>query len=125
MFWDNYCKLCFKINKKPNSVAKEIGISSATVTKWKNGSQPSSPTLKKIANYFNVPSDILLQEDSEVQTSTQFLQSDMPVIDKSMYNTYTALLKSFNTNEVKKLSSLSRDQADEVVKLVDSFLKNQ
>ena len=38
MFWDRLYHLCTKNNFKPNTVAKAIGLSTATATKWKNGS---------------------------------------------------------------------------------------
>ncbi len=47
-------------NEKPNSVANAIGISSATITKWKNGATPNSDFVTKVAEYFNVPTDYLL-----------------------------------------------------------------
>ena len=36
MFWERFYNLCLQKNTKPNPVAKEIGISSGIVTKWKN-----------------------------------------------------------------------------------------
>ncbi|MBR1752842.1 MAG: helix-turn-helix domain-containing protein [Ruminococcus sp.] len=60
MFWKIFYDLCESVGKKPNPVASEIGISSATVTKWKNGTPPGSKSLAKIAEYFNVSTDYLL-----------------------------------------------------------------
>ena len=55
--------LCNKIGKAPNAVAMELGFSNATCNKWKNGSIPSSTSVKKIAQYFNVTTDYLLGRD--------------------------------------------------------------
>ena len=61
MFWDRFYELCCSKNTKPNPVAKELGISSAVLTKWKNGiSYPNGEFLIKIAKYFNVTTDYLL-----------------------------------------------------------------
>lgn len=60
MFWENFCSCCQKHSKTPNAVCKELGLSNATATKWKNGSVPQNRTLKKIADYFNVSIDYLL-----------------------------------------------------------------
>lgn len=46
--------------KKPNPVAKELGVSSGTVTGWKRGSLPKPEVLSKIASYFNVSVDYLM-----------------------------------------------------------------
>lgn len=64
MFWDRFITLCNKINKKPNPVAAELGISSGSITKWKKGGIPSDTNLKKIADYFGVSVDSLLGDGS-------------------------------------------------------------
>jgi transcriptional regulator with XRE-family HTH domain len=50
---------------KPNPVAKELGLSSGSVTSWKNGKVPHYSTLLKIADYFNVSVDYLLTGQKE------------------------------------------------------------
>ena len=65
MFWTNYSYLCKQINKSPNAVAAEIGVSSSgTVTRWKNdGAVPRPGLLNKIADYFGVYAADLLYTD--------------------------------------------------------------
>lgn len=63
-FWDQFYTLCQSRGTKPNPVAKELGFSSATVTQWKNGSIPSSKSVSKIAEYFNVSTDYLLGSET-------------------------------------------------------------
>lgn len=65
MFFQNYLRLCNSINKKPSTVALEMGIAKATVTRWKCGCKPNSATLQKIADYFNVPVESLTSEQKE------------------------------------------------------------
>lgn len=60
MFWDNFYRLCRDHDTKPNPVAKELGFSSATVTKWKNGTSPNLNAVTDIAGYFHVTVDELL-----------------------------------------------------------------
>ncbi len=60
MFWNIYCMECDKIGKKPNKVASELGLSSATTTRWKSGAIPNGETLVRIAEYFHVSVDYLL-----------------------------------------------------------------
>lgn len=64
MFWDNFYKLCINKGSKPNPVAKELGISSATLTKWKDGTLPNLSTAIDIAEYFNVTMDELINGPS-------------------------------------------------------------
>ncbi len=61
MYWDIFEKLCCDVGKKPNPVGKEIGVSSATISKWKNGATPNGEILIKVANYFKVSTDYLLE----------------------------------------------------------------
>ena len=78
MFWLNYTDLCSNIGKSPNAVAKELSLSSGSVTSWKNGSVPHFPTLKKIADYFGVTVDDLLRpvEKTEQPTVTDELSAE-------------------------------------------------
>lgn len=62
MFWEKYVELCASAGKTPNAVAKEIEISSGTVSFWKKGKQPQALTLAKVANYFNVPVEYFSEE---------------------------------------------------------------
>lgn len=67
MFWEEFIKLCTENNTSPNAVAKKIGISSASVTYWKNGSMPRDTALKKIADYFGVSVEYLLGKDNNIK----------------------------------------------------------
>lgn len=60
MFWDNLFALCKQHGTSPNAVAKIIGVSSGSVTKWKNGAVPSSKYVSAIADYFGISADSLL-----------------------------------------------------------------
>lgn len=67
MFWKNFYNFCLEKGKSPNTVAKEIGISSGSITKWKNESViPREATLKKIADYFGVSVDSLLADEPTI-----------------------------------------------------------
>lgn len=64
VFWENYRSLCEKAKKSPNGVAGEIGVSSGTVTGWKNGAIPRKPVIEKLASYFGVSTGYLLGENT-------------------------------------------------------------
>ena len=64
MFWENSRSLCEKAKKSPNGVAGEIGVSSGTVTGWKNGAIPRKPVIEKLASYFGVSTGYLLGENT-------------------------------------------------------------
>ena len=71
MFWEIFNSLCNEHNIKPNTVAKEIGIPSGSVTDWKKGRIPRDGTLIKIADYFNVSIDYLLGRDQKEKSATE------------------------------------------------------
>ena len=60
MFWGRFYEACNLRGLKPNNVTKALGLSSATATKWKNGSDPKADALVKIADYLDVSVDYLL-----------------------------------------------------------------
>ena len=66
VFFDIYKSLCDMHGLSPNGAAKILGLSSATVTKWKQtGAVPKGETLNKIAEYFNVSVDYLLGNEEK------------------------------------------------------------
>lgn len=60
MFWERLYAMCLQKNCKPNTIAKSIGLSTATATKWKNGAIPNGEALIKIADYLDCSIDYLL-----------------------------------------------------------------
>ena len=67
MFWDVYTRLCAKVGKAPNVVAREVcGVkSTGTVTGWKNGAVPRNGVLAKLADYFGVTVEELTGEEQK------------------------------------------------------------
>lgn len=59
MFWGMFYEACNLRGLKPNNVTKALGLSSATATKWKNGSDPKADALVKSADYLDVSVDYL------------------------------------------------------------------
>lgn len=52
-----------KTNKTAYQVSKETGVSTATLSNWKNGNYiPKADKLKRIADYFGVSIEYFLEE---------------------------------------------------------------
>lgn len=64
-FYDNYIKLCAAHDKSPTAVSKEIGLSNAAASGWKNGKKPSAVTKQKLADYFGVTVEELTGEEQK------------------------------------------------------------
>lgn len=77
MFYERYASLCANRGVSPSKVAIECGFNKGSVSVWKKKYQngidvrPSSEILIKIANYFSVSVDFLLDktDSSEIKPS--------------------------------------------------------
>lgn len=71
--------LCGQKNKAPSAVAKELGLSSGTISAWKRGVIPKQKTLQAVAEYFGVSVWTLLgdNEQPEVTDSTSSVREEM------------------------------------------------
>lgn len=71
MFYDVYCALCAREGLTPSGAAAKIGFNRASVTMWKNTGKPPKPELlDKIAAFFDVTTDFLLEKESKEKTVT-------------------------------------------------------
>lgn len=108
-FWNRFYNLCKEKNIKPNPAAKEIGISSGALTKWKNGEVTGTNSLNKIADYFGCSVDYLLCKTDE--KTKQVIQNEQPV-----------------SNNLKLLIQASSNLSDEEIQKTREyveFLKSQ
>lgn len=91
MFYDVFCKLSLKKGLSPSRAALEMGINKATVTYWKKKKIiPSGEVLDKVARFFEVPMDCLLErEEPERRVSDAEIKfalfGDNPDITNEMY----------------------------------------
>lgn len=70
MFYDVYCALCAREGLTPSGAAAKIGFNRASVTMWKNTGKPPKPELlDKIAAFFDVTTDFLLEKEQKEKTS--------------------------------------------------------
>ena len=88
MFWENYENLCKSKGVSPNKAASQIGVSSGSVTAWKNGRIPRLSVLTKIAEYFNTSVEELLstkQKPAEIGEP----KSDLDVKFNKIWDTFS------------------------------------
>lgn len=66
MFYDKFTSLCQAKGVSKSQAAKEIGFDRSSITKWKTkGFAPRQELLKKIAEYFSVSVNELLEIGKE------------------------------------------------------------
>ena len=67
MYYENFDQLCHANNVKPGRVSRETGISTATLTSWKQGKYtPKQDKLQKIADFFGVPLGVITGDMPEL-----------------------------------------------------------
>lgn len=89
MFWEKFQYLSELKGMKPHAVLKELEISSGSANNWKKGTVPSGEILKKIADYFDVSTDSLLDfdENASVRLAGK----------KSIFKKLTSIPQRFNS----------------------------
>lgn len=110
MFWDRYVEECKYVGKKPNPVAKELGLSSGTVTGWKTGSVPNTKALNLLSNYFGVSVDYLLCRTDDRNPK------EAPPVDEA---------KEANSTLVELARNCPEEKADLMLRLMQTVLQDE
>lgn len=111
MFFDQYKSLCLSIGKKPNTVAKELGIASSSITQWKHGSTPRAQLLQKIADYFDVSVSYLIEESDQKEKPATHEGDELSDFDMALLERFRKL--------TKENRELALDQVDLLLKRQD------
>ncbi len=111
MFWSKLVQLCMEKKTSPTAVCVELGFSNALAVKWKRGAIPRDTTLKKIADYFNVPVSYFSEQD--------------PLEPKDELTEYLEELK--NRPEMKMLFSVAKgatkEDIEKTVAIIEALRK--
>ncbi|MBQ1294777.1 MAG: helix-turn-helix transcriptional regulator [Clostridiales bacterium] len=101
--YDRFKALCDAHGISPRQLGIKLDISGATFTHWKQGRYiPKYDKLTKIAEYFNVDVDFILEGKTEDEITKARLEM---------------------RDEEKALASLAKDANPEQIKLAITFLK--
>ncbi len=74
MFYDIFSELCRERGVSPSAVMVAIGLNKSNATFWKKGSIPKGETLQKLAGYFGVSVDYLLDLSPEEQATLRYVE---------------------------------------------------
>ena len=110
--YEKFEELLRKNNVTPYRVHKETGISTATLSDWKNGkSEPKKDKIEKICDYFNVP-------------LSYFYGEDLDGGDKYYLNNETAEMaqKLFENRNLRALFDAAQDASPEDLKTTYDML---
>lgn len=97
-------------NVTPYRVAKETGISTATLTQWKNGiSTPKQDKLQKIADYFNVSLEYLLTGKEKDSTEfVYYLNEDAAETAQEIFEKDKILFDVYNSSKKEQLVAFAK-----------------
>lgn len=95
--------------RSQQELADYLGVKKQTITNWKSGSNSYNKYLDKIADFFNVSIETLINKQS----------APVEINENALF---TALKKTYSIEELRKISSLPRDKAAEVVEYVKSLM---
>lgn len=102
MGYEAFERLCKEHGVTPYRVAKETGVTTATLSSWKTGKYtPKSEKLQKLADYFGVNVDVF--SDRDVQT---LVQADTYYYNKETLEMAQALFKN---KELRLLFDATKD----------------
>lgn len=97
--------MCNKIGKSPSAVALEIGLTKPTVNRWKNGSNPTDATAAKIASYFNVSVELLMEKEEKKEQPTE---SELSIRKKEFIK------------KIEGMSDAQLDRLEQILALVEN-----
>lgn len=112
--YEIFAKLLLENNVTAYQVGKATGISTSTLSEWKNGkSKPKIDKLQKIADFFNVPVDYLLTGEKK-SPDTEMSEDDeiMEYLNELKNNPGMRMLFS-------KTKGASREDIEKVVKMLE------
>ncbi len=116
MGYEVFEKLCKERGVTPYRVAKDTGVTTATLSSWKNGRYtPKLEKLQKLADYFGVSVDTL--NDNTVQT---FEHENVYYYDKE---TLEMAQELFRNKELRLLFDATKDIDREDLYLVRDLIK--
>ena len=65
MFFNRFKALCDERNISVYRACTDIGLNRSAVAKWKSGGKPNGSTAARLAEYFGVTTDYLLEQTDE------------------------------------------------------------
>lgn len=109
--YNNYCKLRDSRHVKDSDVAKQTGITKSTFSDWKTGrSIPKQEKLQKIADYFDVSLDYLV---NGTKAENYYINEETAKIAQEV----------FENPELRSLFDVARDISPERLQAHIDFIK--
>ena len=113
VFYDTFLYLCNLKHIAPTAAVVEMGFQKSVATRWKNGTVPRDANLLKVADYFGVTVDYLL--NGEIKKSPDVMSEDDEL------NEYLELLKNNPGMRTlfSKTKTATKEDLEKVIKMLD------
>ena len=116
MGYETFERLCNEKGVTPYRVAKDTGVTTATLSSWKSGRYtPKADKLQKLADYFGVGVEVFFEDD--VQTFAHlhtYYQNE---------RAYEMAMKIFGNRKLRMLFDAAEDVDPEDLELVINMIK--
>lgn len=128
MFYEKLHEICKAKGVTVTRMVKEIGLSSANLSNWKNGRLPKTEIAFKIASYLGVSIyDLMGQEKTPIKFSLDTRKIDAAVdrvVDKVLSEETDKKEKPLSENEerLKELYNLTADLTDSDIDVLKAFV---
>lgn len=128
MFFDNYQTLCIKKGVSPSAAAREIGVNPSSYTGWSKGSLPRMATVRKIADYFGVTTDDLMNSDNiaeryEIAQTLREMNERNPERKKKAIEQILSLYDVSTSSEDQPMKQVRTETSEEEQALIDMLRK--
>lgn len=111
MYYESFQRLCEERGVRPGTVSKATGVSTATLTSWKQGKYTPKPDkLQKIADYFGVPLETLMKTE---KPAGYYINPETAQIAQQVYD----------DPDLRLLFEAARDVKPENVRLAAEMLR--
>lgn len=101
-FYEKFVNLCVENKKSISSVARDIGLSAAAASGWKDGSRPRDVTVAALAQYFGVPVSYFDEKEKPSAESRELTDTQRKAID---------LIKSIEDDAVLEIFIAAMEKA--------------
>lgn len=114
MYYEKFAKLCELKNVRPGTVSKETGVSTATLTSWKQGKYTPKPDkLAKIAKFFGVSIDYFYGVEKNEHHDEYYVNKETAEMAQAI----------FEDHYLRTLFDEAKDSAPDDIKMAADFLK--
>ena len=118
MFYEKIALLCAKKGVSVSTMCKEVGLASSAPARWKKGSTPNATTVYRIAEYFGVEADYLMDEmykgytewlnekmhmSEAVRIQTKWRIEEAREVEPQAYETLLPLIKQLTPAQVQRV----------------------